>query len=165
MKKPDALRAHLAAALPELARDPEALSIYITGGTLAARHGLNLGFEVRYTLHMILLNYRGEPQQLFLPLLLWLRRNQADLILNHDAGVKDIAFSVDLLDNQAVDVEITLPLSEAVDVLKQPDGTWQMSVREESLPEDGLFDPAALLRQIWAPGGGASEFLVGHPDA
>lgn len=164
MKKPDALRAHLTAALPELARDPEALTIYITGGSVAARHGPNLGFEIRYTAHLVLLNYRGAPEQIFLPLLLWLLTNQADLILNHERGVRDIAFSVDVLDNQAVDVEITLPLSEAVDVLPQPDGTYRMTVREEHLPEDPLPDAIALLRQIWAPGGADSEFLVGYPD-
>lgn len=164
MKKPDSLRAHLTAALPELARDPEALSIYVTGGALAARHGENLGFEVRYTMHLVLLNYRGAPEQVFLPLLLWLRVNQAELILNHDSGVKDIAFNVDPLDNQSVDVEITFPISEAVDVMPQEDGSYKMTIREDHLPEDMAFDPIALLRQIWAPGGAHSEFLVGYPD-
>ena len=164
MKKPDSLRSHLTTALPELARDPDALTIYITGGSLASRHGKNLGFEVRYTLHLVMLNYRGAPQQIFLPLLLWLRRHQADLILNHESGVKDIAFSVDVLDDQAVDVEITFPLSEAVDVLPQEDGSYKMTVREEEWPADMDFDPIALLRQIWAPGGPYSEFLVGYPD-
>jgi len=164
MKKPNSLRAHLTAALPELARDPEALSIHVTGGTIATRHGNNLGFEMRYSLHLVLLNYSGAPEQIFLPLLLWLRTNQAELILNHDSGVKDIAFSVDVLDNGAVDVEMTLPLTEAVNVLPQADGTLAMTVREEQLPDEFVTDPLALLRQIWAPGLPASAFLVGHPE-
>lgn len=164
MKKPDSLRAHLTTALPELARDPEELSIYVTGGTIATRHGENLGFEMRYTLHLVMLNYRGAPEQVFLPVLLWLRTNQAELILNHESGVKDIAFNVDVLGNDAVDVEITLPLTEAVDVLPDGAGTWKMSVRDEQLPDDMLTDPLTLLRQIWAPGLPESAFLVGHPE-
>lgn len=164
MKKPDSLRAHLTTALPELARDPEALSIYVTGGTIATRHGENLGFEMRYTLHLVMLNYRGAPEQIFLPVILWLRTNQAELLLNHDSGVKDIAFNVDVLGNDAVDVEITLPLTEAVDVLPDSADTWKMSVRDDQLPDDTLIDPLALLRQIWAPGLPASAFLVGQPE-
>ncbi|OCC25304.1 hypothetical protein MB02_01115 [Croceicoccus estronivorus] len=164
MNKPDSLRQFLTAALPELARDPDALTIYVTQGTLAHRHGKNLGFEIRYTLHLTLLDYRGEPEQVFLPVLLWLRANQAELILNHDTGVSAIAFDVDLLDNQAVDVEMRLPLTEAVDVLRQPDGSHAMTVRDEPPIGEVTFDPLTLLRQIWAPGGDAAEYLVGHPD-
>lgn len=164
MKKPNSLREHLTAALPELARDPDALSIYVTGGSIATRHGPNLGFEMRYTVHLDLLNYRGAPEQVFLPIVLWLRRNQAELILNHITGVKDIAFSVDVIDDQSVDVEVILPLSEAVDVTPQDDGSYQLTVRDEELPDYLQFDPLALLRQIWAPGAPDSEFLVGHPD-
>ncbi|MDD3799366.1 MAG: phage tail protein [Novosphingobium sp.] len=164
MKKPDSLREFLTAALPELARDPEALTIYITDGTLAHRHGRNLGFEIRYTLNLTLLDYRGEPEQVFLPVILWLRANQAEVILNHETGVRGIVFVVDVLDNRMVDVQIKLPLSEAVDVFPQEDGSHQMTVRDEQAIEEVTFDPLVVLRQIWAPGGEHSEFLVGHPD-
>ena len=163
MKKPDALRAYLTSTLPELARDPEALQLYVTGGTLASRYTENLNFEERYTLHLILLNYRGEPEQVFLPVLLWLRAQQVDLIQNHASGVQDIKFNVDVLDNQAVDLEIEFPLSEAVEVYPQDDGSHQMKLRDEVLPED-MAAAIALLRQIWAPGEPGSEFMVGYPD-
>ena len=167
MKKPDLLRAFLTDALPELGREPDALSIFVNNGTIAARHGPNLGFEIRYTLHLVLLDFRSAPQQLFLPLTLWLRSQQPDLLLNHESGVQALQFRVDPVDNGAADVEITLPLSEAVDVLPRPDGTYAMSVRDEVLPDylAPLGDNVALLRQIWAPGPPASTFLVGHPDA
>lgn len=166
MKKPDSLRAALTDALPELAREPDALAIYVTKGTLAARHGVNLGFEYRYTAQLVLLDYRGDPAQIFLPLMLWLRTYQRELILAHDSGVDAIAFDVDPVDNGAVDVQISVPLTEAVDVLPDGAGGYHITIREEPpVPHDeALTDPLALLRQIRAPGGGADELLVGYPD-
>lgn len=167
MRKPNSLRAHLTAALPELAREPDALSIYVTKGSLAARHGANIGFEYRYTVELVLLNFRGDPAQIFLPLLLWVRVHQPELILNHQSGVRDIAFEVDPVDDQAVDVQISLPLSEAVDVVPDEAGGYRLTIRQEEPPfpdEQPLSDPLAVLRQIYAPGGDAKELLVGYPD-
>jgi len=165
MRFPNSIREHLTAALPELARDPEALAIYVTGGTVASRMTANLGFELRYTLQLVMLNFRGEPGQLFLPLLLWLRAHQPELLLNHDSGVEQIRFSVDPVDNQSCDVEIQLPLCETVDVLPVSGG-YEMTVRAEPpLPgTEPLSDPLALLRQIWSKTDGVAEFLVGYPD-
>lgn len=166
MKKHDSLRAALTAALPELARDPNALAIYIEQGSIAARHGGNLGWEYRYDCYLQLLEFRHAPEQLFLPLLLWLRTHQPDLLLNHDRGLTAIKFSLDVVDQQSVDIEIILPLTEAIDVLPQQDGSYRMTERDEP-PIAGtelIIDPAALLRQIFAPSGPDRTFLVGHPD-
>ena len=162
MRKPDSLRAHLTAALPELQREPDALTIYVTGGTIAARIGASLGFEYRYKAEIVLLNYRGDPGQIFLPLLVWIGENQIELLLNHQAGVSDIGFEVDPIDNQAVDVQITLPLSEAVDVQPGGDGGYAIAPRPEpAIPgTEPLSEQLALLREIYAPGGSAKELLV-----
>ena len=166
MRKPNSLREFLTAALPDLKREPDALAIYVTKGTLATRHGKNLGFEYRYTAELVMLNFRGDPRQLFLPLSLWLRKNQAEVILDHRAGVEGIVFEVDPIDNQAVDIQVSVPLSEAVDVLEDGKGGYTMTFREEPpFPdEQPMSDPLALLRQIYAPGGDAKQFLVGYPD-
>ncbi|MGE4431905.1 MAG: phage tail protein [Sphingobium sp.] len=165
MKKPDSLRQFLTAALPELARNPDAIEIFVTGGTVATRMGPNLGFELRYTLHIVLLNFRYEPGQLFLPLTLWLRANQPELLLNHQSGVEQIRFSVDVIDNQAVDIEVDIPLTEAIDVLPSGAG-YQMTFRSEPpIPgTEGLTEPLALLRQIWGKSAGTEHFIVGHED-
>lgn len=161
----NSLREYLTAALPELARDPEALAIYVTGGTLASRFTANLGFEMRYTLQLVMLNFRGEPGQIFLPLLLWIRANQPELLLNHDSGVEQIRFTVDPIDNKSCDVEIQIPLAEAVNVLPVAGG-YEMTIRDQPpLPgTEPLTDPLALLRQIWVKGDGPAQFLVGHLD-
>lgn len=166
MRKLNALRRHLTAVLPELAREPDALDIYAVNGTLVTRLGANLGYEQRYSARVVLQNFRGTPEQVFLPLLLWLRKEQPELFLNHDTGNDQIKFSVDVLDQNAVDIEFDLPLTEAVDVLPDGAGGYKMKIREEvAFPDDlPLVDPAAVLRQIWAPGAPGSAFLVGHPD-
>jgi len=166
MRFPDSIRAHLTAALPELARSAEALSIHVTGGTVAARMTENLGYELRYTLNIVLLNCCYAPGQIFLPLLLWMRANQPELLLNHQDGVEKIRFAVDPVDNQAVDIEIQLPLAEAVNVLPHPGGGYEMTVREQP-PMPGLeplTDPLAILRQIWGKADGVEQFIVGYPD-
>lgn len=166
MWKLNSLRDHITAALPELAREPDALSIYATDGRVAARLGGSLGFENRYNATLFLLNFRGDPAQIFLPLLSWLSVNQADLLLNHQTGVESIAFSVDVIDQETVDVEIKVPLTETVRV--EPDGAGGYRITpipEPTLPDfEPLSDPLATLRQIYAPGGAAKEMLVGYPE-
>lgn len=165
MKKLNSLRAHLTTALPELAREPDALALYAADGRIAARLGSTLGFEYRYNATLFLLNFRDDPAQLFLPLLTWIDANQAELLLNHQTGVESIAFSVDVIDQQTVDIEIKLPLTEAVDVTLDDNGETTITVRDEQPMDDLLpMTPAiTLLRQIYAPGDG-SELLAGYPE-
>ncbi|AUW59447.1 phage tail protein [Sphingobium sp. SCG-1] len=166
MKKLDSLRAFVTAALPEIARSPELLTIHAANGKLAMRHGPNLGWEYRYRLVMTVFDYAQAPESLFLPVLLWLRVNQPELLLNHDTGAQAINFVVDALDNGMVDIELQIDLTEAVDVQPREDGTgYDMTIRDElpitgTEPLDGV-DPITLLKRIYADG----ALLVGYPDA
>lgn len=167
MRKLNSLRAHLTAALPELARNPEALMIFAEGGTLAVRDGANLGFEMRYTAVLTFLDCQYAPAQIFLPLVIWLRDNQRDVLQNHQSGTEQIRFKVDPADLHAVDLDITLPLTEALDVLPNGDGGYDMDWRAEP-PVYGLeelADPAALLRQLWGQCRDLpADFWTGHAD-
>jgi hypothetical protein len=137
MRKLNSLREALAAALPELARNPEALIIYAEGGTLAVRDGENLGFEMRYTAVLTFLDCQYPPAQIFLPLVIWLRDNQRDALQNFQTGTEQIRFKVDPSDISAVDIDITLPLTEALDVLPDGKGGYEMGWRAE-VPVYGL---------------------------
>lgn len=166
MRKLNSLRAHLAAALPELARNPDALMIFAEGGTLAVRDGANLGFEMRYNATLTFLDCQYAPAQIFLPLVIWLRDNQRDVLQNHQSGTEQIRFKVDPADIHAVDLDISLPLTEALDVLPNGTGGYDMDWRTEP-PVYGLedlADPAALLRQLWGQlvDDEAAEFWTGH---
>lgn len=165
MRKLNSLRDHMTAALPELARNPEALMIYAEGGTLAVRDGENLGFEMRYNATLTFLDCQYAPAQIFLPLAIWLRDNQRDVLQNHQSGTEQIRFKVDPADIHAVDLDLNLPLTEALDVLPDGKGGYDMGWRDEP-PVYGLedlADPAALLRQLWGQCRDApAEFWTGH---
>lgn len=165
MRKLNSLREALAAALPELARNPEALIIYAEGGSLAVRDGENLGFEMRYTAVLTFLDCQYPPAQIFLPLVIWLREHQRDALQNFQTGTEQIRFKVDPSDINAVDIDITLPLTEALDVIADGKGSYAMGWREEApvYGLDDLAEPAALLRQLWGRyREAAPEFWTGH---
>jgi hypothetical protein len=167
MRKLNSLREHMAKELPELARNPDALLIFAEGGTIAVRDGANLGFEMRYTAILTFLDCRYAPAQIFLPLVIWLRAHQREVLQNHQSGTEQIRFKVDPADIDAVDIDITLPLTEALDVLPDGKGGHDIGWREEP-PVPGLedlTDLAALLRQIWGQAEGLpAEFWTGHAD-
>ncbi|TWR01367.1 phage tail protein, partial [Xanthomonas vasicola] len=49
MIKPASLRAHLVAALPDLARDADRLLVFIDAGSLVSTYQPGLSFEYQYT--------------------------------------------------------------------------------------------------------------------
>ncbi|MPT48056.1 MAG: phage tail protein [Sphingobium sp.] len=167
MRKLNSLRDHLKTALPELERSPEALHIYAEGGSIATRDGLNLGFEMRYEATITLPDCRYHPAQIFLPIVIWLRQWQREVIQNHQTGTERIRFKVEPIDDQAADIEIKLPLSEALDVLPNSNAGYDMHFRDEP-PVPGLeplTDPAVLLRQIWGKVDAIPpEFWTGYED-
>lgn len=115
MFKPASLRAFLTAANPELARDPDRLLVFIDEGSLQATFAPGLSFEYAYTLNLILTDYAGHPDAVMVPLLIWLREHQPELLANPDNRDK-IGFEADLLANDAVDLSIKIPLTERVGV-------------------------------------------------
>lgn len=159
--KHEALRAYLVEALPELGRNPDKLDIYMTGGRLRARFGPNLNFMYDARLQVDVIGFLGTPAAFFLPLLLWLQRHEPAVLQNHDKADSEIRFEIDIVDGGAVDITVQLPMSEAVDVVKQPDGSYHMTLRAEPaiVDEESPIDPPALLKRIFHDG----ELLVGYP--
>jgi hypothetical protein len=127
MNKPESLRAHLLAAVPELRHNPDRLLIVIDQGRLRATAAPGLSFEYSYTLNLIFTDYAGHPDAIAIPLLAWLLVNQSELLVNPKRGEDAIQFEVDPLANDKVDLAITLPLTERVIVKKQADGTLQVT--------------------------------------
>ncbi len=115
MYKPASLRDFLTAANPELARDPDRLLVFIDEGSLRATFAPGLSFEYAYTLNLVFTDYAGHPDAIMVPLLIWLREHQSELLANFDNAGK-IAFEADILANDAVDLSIKLPLTERVGV-------------------------------------------------
>lgn len=134
MIKPASLRAAIVALLPESARDPQNLLMWVDQGTIVSRSTPTLGFTYRYRLNVILIDFAGEPSVVMLAVTNWLRVNQPDLLT---PGREAFAIEVDLIDSKLVDLQLQIMLEENVSVARREDGGYNL----QHLPEpDPLFD-------------------------
>lgn len=140
MNKPNSLRAHLLAAVPELHKNPDRLLVFIDNGTIRSTAAHGLSFEYSYTLNVILTDFAGHPDAVAIPLLAWVMVNQHELLANQEKGKTAIAFEADVLDNSKVDLSLKLPLTERVIVKRMDDGTLQVDHPPE--PQLDEFFPA-----------------------
>ncbi|WP_267382610.1 MULTISPECIES: phage tail protein [unclassified Sphingomonas] len=141
MKKPDTLRKYLLAAVEPLASKPENLSLFVDKGRIGARAG-SLSYEHRYTLNVVVQDYAGDIDKLFVPLLAWIAQNQPEL-LQQDKQ-EPFSFEADLLDGELIDVSIDIELTERVRVERVAGGTQVTALCEPKFPDvfDGV-DPLA----------------------
>ncbi|MFP6562374.1 phage tail protein [Paraburkholderia sp. B3] len=123
MIKPASLRAAIVRAIPSLAANPDKLTVFIDAGSIAATSARSLSFEYRYTCNVMLLDFAGDSDELFVAIVEWTRAYQADLFLNPDERANGITYEVDILDNATVDVSVKLQLTESVVVRRADDGT------------------------------------------
>lgn len=131
MNKPNSLRQHLLATVPDLTNDPDRFLVFIDSGSTRSTAAPGLSFEYSYTLNVILTDFAAHPDTVFIPLLAWLLRHQPELLTNLEKGKDAIAFEVDILDNSKVDMSIKLPLTERVIVKRQSDDSLLVNHPEE----------------------------------
>ena len=122
MNKPAGVRAALEAAIPSLIDEPDKLTVFVDAGSIASTGSKSASFEYRYTLHLILLDFAGEADDVMIALIEWARANQPDLVTNWDHRDTGITFECDVLGNATVDLSIKMKLSESVVVTIGPDG-------------------------------------------
>ncbi len=153
MIKPGLLRTALEAALPEFVQDRDRLAIFIDKGRLVSRRTPSLSYEYRYQLILFVEEFTGPPDAIMVPLLLWLRTHQPDLLLRHDRADQAIAFKAEVLDQSSWDVRIEFELTEAVTLVARGDGTgWDVTHLPEPSPDDPSItgiEPPPPLRSIW----------------
>ncbi len=137
MDKPESLRRHLVQAIPELRKNPDRMLVFIDNGTMRSTAAPGLSFEYSYTLNLIFTDFAGSPDSIAIPLFAWLLVNQRELMENLDRVKDAVKFEADVLSNKAVDLSITLPLTERVIVKRQDDGTLQVT----RPPEPQLDEP------------------------
>ncbi|HEX8583061.1 MAG TPA: phage tail protein [Allosphingosinicella sp.] len=134
MKKPEVLGRLLLAAVPGLAASPERLQMFIDKGRVASRATGTLGFEVRYTLNIVLQDFAGDTTDVFVPLLSWIAEHQPALL--EASGNEPFHFEAEVLDGDAVDLSIDIELSESVGVTPKPGGGFTA----EHFPEPPRFE-------------------------
>ena len=151
MKKPADLRAHLVAALPDLARDPELLRIWIEEGTVKTTQAPSRAFEVRYQLNIAILDFAQDPLILMVLINEWLRTHQPAVIASQAASGYDV--QVEYMTNSTADLAFTLPLSEIIICRPRDGGGWEYKTKEEDASfDDDLMpvgQPTPNLREIW----------------
>jgi len=148
MLKPNSLRAHLTRAVPALVRDPDKLSVFVKHGKLVTTGAGSLSFEYRYTLNLLLLDYAEHADAIIVPLLAWLRDNQAEMAENPDQREKALRFEVDFLNAKTVDLVIEVDLTERVLVLPRR-GSAGFDVKHVGEPPHPGATPAGELWEFY----------------
>ncbi|MDA5192803.1 phage tail protein [Govanella unica] len=121
MRKPDSLRSWLTACLPALAGHPDQLQVYVEAGRIAARKSRTLSFEYRYTLQILLCDHVGNADDVIVPLLAWIEKEQPELFSQDDN--EPFTYEAEILDGDRVDLLISLDLTEPVLVNPRADGS------------------------------------------
>lgn len=154
MKKPNHLRAAIAELLPETARDPDRLAMWVERGSMRATINKQRGFSWEYDLIIVAENFAEDPAALFFIVVEWLRTQQPDLLAPNAEG---IPFEVNVIDDSTVDVRITLSLREIVTV-ELVGGKPRFITADEPAPmfpdEVSLRDYDGPISSIWARGNG-----------
>lgn len=134
MIKPASLRAAIAAAIPDLAANPDKFLVFADAGTVAATNTKTLSFEYQYTLNLLLLDFAGNADLVMVAVLAWVQVNQPELLGNPDKRKDGITFEVDHLNHTTFDLSIKLPLTESVRVTTDAQGAHAIAHQAEPVP-------------------------------
>ncbi|CAN7593609.1 phage tail protein [Variovorax paradoxus] len=153
MKKPQLLRDHITRACPDLATNPEKLTVFIEGGNIVHTGTPALSFEYRYTVNVVITDWAGSTDTLVVPVIAWLKRHQPDLFDNVERRAKGFRFVAEIIDHETVDVSIELDLTETVAVQGETvDGVNRLTTRhvgEPLLAQAGQVETALDLMAEW----------------
>ncbi|MFP6558146.1 phage tail protein [Paraburkholderia sp. B3] len=144
MNKATSLRRALTVAVPSLAVDPDKLLVFIDAGNIVGTGAVSLSFDYAYTLNVIIEDFAGDADTVFVAVMAWVRRNQSDLLTNDDLRKLGISFEADQLTQTTVDLSIKLRLTESVVVGTNDAGEQTIEHVGEPVPEwdvNSLVDP------------------------
>lgn len=148
MYKPNSLRDALVTGLAELTQNPGKLSLYITQGHIAARHGATLSWVYVYTLEVFITDLATHTDAVFVTLLSWIRANQIDILENPDRRERAMTFEAEPLNKTSCDLVIRLALTENVRVTSSSNpsspqalGRYTLTHPEEPTPEGVVLTP------------------------
>ena len=114
MNKPERFRAALLAALPDLANDPQRLSIFVEKGKLIASGTQGAGWQYSYQLTAILQDFAGDMDTLAMAVAAWVATEQPDMLKNPAHAERGIRFECQLMSSELADIAIEIDLTEAV---------------------------------------------------
>lgn len=121
--------------MPDLARNPEMMHIFIDNGKLASTLVASLSFENQYTLNVVVTDFTGDIELLLVPIRAWLRIHQADIMTTDEGRKKGFTYFADINDNDSADISISLMLTERTIVREEGDKLHVETVPEPQPPE------------------------------
>ncbi len=145
MKKIDSLRAALVAACPAFADDPDRLVIFVDKGRLVSRLTASdmmggVRYEWRYVVRLEFHDFTGSPDEIAVPLLLWLGTHQPDRLLDFAREDTALGFAADIIDQTTWDIVFSFELNEAIQVTPRVSGGWNVvTLPEPAIAGTGLI--------------------------
>lgn len=134
MDKLNSLKQHLIDRVPGLKNNPDSIHIFADEGQIQGDFDRSLSFSYVWQTTVICEEFSGHADELFLPLIIWLQKNQRDLKRD------DIRFLLDPLDNDRADIRITFPTDQRVIVTTDDQGNHNTTHPDEPVPEwEGSF--------------------------
>jgi P2 phage tail completion protein R (GpR) len=153
MKKPQLLRDHITRACPDLATNPDKLTVFIERGQIVHTGTPALSFEYRYTLNIVITDWAGSTDVLVVPIVAWLKRHQPDIFDNPTRRERAFRFESEIIDHQTADIGIEIDLTETVAVKGETvDGVNRLTTRhigEPLLAVPGESETIADLAAEW----------------
>jgi hypothetical protein len=139
MNKPGRFRTALLAALPELASDPQRLSIFVEKGKLVANGAEGAGWSYSYQLTAVLQDFAGDMDALAKAVIAWVSTEQPDMLKNPAQAERGIRFECELMTAELADVSIEIDLTEAV--YASSDGAFDHAVEPSADPTGAWLWP------------------------
>lgn len=136
MLKPKQLREALTNSVPQLARNPDSLNMFIDSGRIVSTLASSLSFEYQYQLNLVITDYADEIDLVMVPVLAWLRENQPDIMATEEKRRTGFTFKADVLSDTLCDISIDLQLTERVLVKQDGDALHVNHIGEPPLPEN-----------------------------
>jgi len=151
MKKPQLLRDHITRACPDLATNPEKLTVFVERGSIVHTGTPALSFEYRYTLNIVVTDWAGSTDVLVVPVVAWLKRHQPDIFDNPERRQKAFRFEVEIIDHATSDLGFEIDLTETVAVAGSTvEGVNRLTTRHIGEPALAGAEPVSSLLDLAA---------------
>lgn len=121
MLKAELLRHAISQILPDFQQNPDKLLMFVDDGQIVGTGASSASFEYRYWLTVIVTDFVYPLDVLIVPIMDFVRRNQPDIVENPSRRENSIQFTTEQLNNDSVDVQIRIRLTESVRV-QEKDG-------------------------------------------
>ncbi len=132
MQKLKSLRDALRRAVPQFKTNPDMLRLYVDSGHNVSTLATSLSFQKVYDLRVVIVDFVGDLDLIFVPVQAWLREQQPD-VMTAQGREKGFAYQVDVNSDDSLDIGITLRLTERT-LVREIDGALHVSYAPEPPP-------------------------------